>query len=153
LFQRRRYPNYRTVFSIQKNGFLVIKIGAGSHWGVCAVNLVVTGFWVFFGWVFEAALIRTRPPVEALYVVPVIAFLSLACTLVPLGALESLCSVELAAGEGVFRWSWRIWRWGRDTKVSQHDVTSVVARAKWYGNRLSITMNGKTYSLVRRLVR
>jgi predicted RNA-binding protein with PUA domain len=55
--------------------------------------------------------------------------------------------MELAAGNGIFRWSWRIWRWGRDIRVNQQDVTSVKARIKWYGNRLIITMNGKTYSL------
>ena len=55
--------------------------------------------------------------------------------------------MELSASGGIFRWSRRILRWGRDIEVRQHDVTSVTARAKWYGNRLSITMNGKTYSL------
>jgi hypothetical protein len=102
---------------------------------------------VFGCWVFGAALFRVQTLIEVLAFLAFVSFLLLWYTLFSRGLLERLCSVELAAGDGTFRWSWRILRWGRDIKVSQHDVTSVISRIKWYGNRLSIRMNGDTYSL------
>ena len=127
---------------------LVINIDAVSEWGFHAVALVIiTGAFLFGCWIFGVGLFRVKTPVEALSLLPFVSFLLLWYTLFSRGLLERLCSVELAASDGIFRWSWRILRWGRDTKVSQHDVTSVMSRIKWYGNRLSITMNGKTYSL------
>jgi len=55
--------------------------------------------------------------------------------------------VELSVDRGIFRWRYRILRWGRDIEARQNEVTAVMTKAKWYGNRLSVTMNGKTYSL------
>jgi hypothetical protein len=133
---------------MQKNGMLVINIDAVSDWGFHAVALVIiTGAFLFGCWIFGAGLLRVKTPAGALSFLPFVSFLLLWYTLFSRGLLKSLCSVELSAGNGIFRWSWRILRWGREIKVPQHDVTSVLARTKWYGNRLSITMNGKTYSL------
>jgi hypothetical protein len=133
---------------MQKNGFLVIKIGAVTDWGFHAVALVIiTGAFGFGCWVFGAGLFRVQTPREALAFLPFVSFLLLWYTIFSRGLLERLSSVELAAGDGIFRWSWRILRWGRDINVSQHDVTSVISRVKWYGNRLIVKMNGKTYSL------
>jgi hypothetical protein len=48
MFNHKRYPNYRTVSSMQKNGSLLIKIDAVSNWGFYAAGLmIVSGVFVF----------------------------------------------------------------------------------------------------------
>jgi hypothetical protein len=102
---------------------------------------------VFICWIFARGLFRARSAADALYFLPFVAFFLLWYRLASRMEMENLCSVELAAGNGIFRWSWRIFRWGRDIEAGTHDVTAIEAKVRWYGNRLSVSMNGKTYSL------
>ncbi len=149
LFQNKRYPNYRNVSSIQKNGsLLLIKIDAVSNWGFYTISLVITaGIFVCGLWIFMPALLKLRTFNEALYCLPFIGFLLLWFIGGMRIILQRLSSVELYAGRGSFRWSHTIWRWRRDIEARQEDVTAVIAKTRWYGNRLNITISDRTYSL------
>src|ERR1700733_8771090 len=147
LFQRKRYPNYRNVSSMETNGALIIKIDSVSNRGFYAAWLIVI-LGVFGGgcWMFVPAFFRVKTLTDALSLLPFIGFLLLWCGIGSRIALERLCAIELFAGKGLFRWSYRILRWGKDIEAREEDVTAVIARARWYGNRLNVTMAGRTYS-------
>lgn len=148
VFQHKRYPNYRNVSSMETKGALIIKVDSVSNRGFYAIWLIVIlGVIVGACWIFVPALFRVKTLTDALSFLPVIAFLLLWCGIESRIALERLCAVELFAGKGIFRWSYRILRWGKDIEARQEDVTAVIAKTRWYGNRLSISMAGRTYSL------
>jgi hypothetical protein len=148
LFQRKRYPNYRNVTSMEKNGALRIKISAVSNWGFYAGGLTIISA-VFAGgcWIFLPPLFSVRTLTEALALLLAIAFLLLWCGIGARFVLENLCSVELLVGNGIFCWRYRILRWSKAFEAQQRDVTAVTAKARWYRNRLSVTAGGRTYSL------
>lgn len=98
-------------------------------------------------WTFAPLLFEVRTRTEVLYCLLPIAFLFLWFTVGLRIILERLCSLELSVGRGIFRLRYRMSRWHRDIEARQNDVTAVTAKARWYGNRLNITMNGNTYSL------
>jgi hypothetical protein len=149
LFQHKRYPNYRNVSSMEtKNGVLIIKIDSVSNRGLYAIWLTVTlGVFVGGCWIFVPPLLRVNTLMDALAVLLPIGFLLLWCGIMSRVALERLCAIELFAGKGIFRWSYRVLRWGKNLEGREEDVTAVVAKARWYGNRLNVTMAGRTYSL------
>src|SRR5437764_7398972 len=148
LFQHKRYPNYRNVSSMETNGVLIIKIDIVSNWGFYAVLLpVILGVFVGGCWIFVPALFRVKTLTDAFSFLPFIGFLLLWCAILSRIALERLCAIELFAGQGIFRWSYRILRWGKDIEAREEDVTAVIAKVRWYGNQLNITMAGRTYSL------
>ena len=93
------------------------------------------------------ALFRVKTMTDALSLLPFIAFLLLWCGIESRIALETLCAIELFAGKGIFRWSYRILHWGKDIQAREEDVTAVIAKTRWYGNRLNVSMAGRTYSL------
>jgi hypothetical protein len=133
---------------MQKNGSLLIKIDAVSNWGFYAGGLmIVSGVFVYGLWMFAPLLLKVRTLTEALYCLVPVAFLLLWFIVGLRIILERLCSVELSVGSGIFRWRYKISRWRRDLEARQDDVTAVIAKARWYGNRLNVTMNGRTYSL------
>jgi len=133
---------------MRKNGSLFIKIDAISNRGFYAVFLmIVSGMFVYGLWMFAPLLSKVRTLTEALYCLLPIAFLLLWFTVGLRIILERLCSLELSVGRGIFRLRYQISRWRRDIEARQDDVTAVIAKARWYGNRLNVTMNGKTYSL------
>jgi hypothetical protein len=133
---------------MQKNGSLLIKIDAVSNWGSYAVGLmIVSGVFVFGLWMFTPVLFKVRTITEALYCLLPVTFLLLWFMIGLRIILERLCSVELSVKKGIFRWRSQISLWRRDLDARQEDVTAVIAKARWYGNRLNLTMNGKTYSL------
>jgi hypothetical protein len=133
---------------MQKNGSLLITIDAVSNWAFYAVGLLIVSGVVVYGLcMFAPLLFKVRTFTEALYGLLPIAFL-LVWFIVGLRLiLERISSVELSVRGGIFRWSYRIWRWRRDLEARQDDVTAVISKARWYGNRLIVTMNGRTYSL------
>src|SRR5678815_3136917 len=90
---------------------------------------------------------KVRTLTEAFYCLPFVAFLLLWFRVSSGIILERLCSVELSVGRGIFRWRYRILRWGRDIDARQNEVTAVITKARWYGNRLSVTIHARTYSL------
>ena len=149
LFQHKRYPNCRNVSSMEtKNGALIIKIDSVSNWGFYAAWLaVILGVFVGGCWIFVPALFRVKTLMDALALLLPIGFLLLWGGIMSRIALERLSAIELFAGKGIFRWSCRILRWGKDLEAREEDVTAVAPKARWYGNRLSVTMAGRTYSL------
>jgi hypothetical protein len=133
---------------MHKNGSLLIKIDAVSNWGFYAAGLmIVSGVFVFGLWIFVPALLKVRTLTEALYCLIPVTFLLLWFTIGLRIILERLCSVELSVGRGMFRWRYQMSFWRRELEARQDDVTAVIAKARWYGNRLNVTMHGKTYSL------
>jgi hypothetical protein len=134
---------------MQKNGSsLLIKVDAVSNWGFYAAGLmIVSGTFVYGLWKFAPLLFKVKTLTEVLYCLLPIAFLLLWFTVGLRIILERLCSLELSVGRGIFRLRYQMSRWHRDIEARQDDVTAVTAKARWYGNRLNITMNGKTYSL------
>lgn len=133
---------------METNGALVIKIDSVSNRGFYAVWLTVTlGVFVGGCWIFVPVLFRVNTPMDALAVLLPIGLLLLSCGIMSRIALERLSAIELFAGKGIFRWSYRVLRWSKDLEAREEDVTAVVAKARWYGNRLSVTMAGRTYSL------
>jgi hypothetical protein len=133
---------------VRKNGSLLIKIDAVSNRGFYAIGLlIVSSAFVYGLWIFAPVLFKVRTVAEALYCLLPIAFLLFGVMLGLRIILERLCSVELSVGGGTFRWSYQISRWRRELEARQDDVTAVIADAKGYGNTLSVTMNGGTYSL------
>lgn len=148
MLQRRRYPNYRTISSIRKNGFLVIKINAVSNRGFYAsALLIISAFFAGTCWSFAQMLHKVRTLTEALAFLLVFAFVLLWFVVGSRIILQRLSSIELFAGSGMFRFSHQVLRWRKDIEVPQQDVSAVTATVRWYGNRLNITMNGKTYSV------
>ena len=76
MFQRKPYPNYRTVSSVEKNGRLLIRIDPVSNWRSDAVGLIIVS--VSFGcgcWMFASAFFKVRTLTEAFYCLPFVAFL------------------------------------------------------------------------------
>lgn len=148
LFQHKRYPNYRNVSSIETNGVLIIKVDSVGNRGFYAVCLaMIWGGFVGGCCILVQALFQLKTPTGAFLFIPLFGFLLLWCGIGSRIALERLCKIELFVGKGIFRWSYRILRWGKDIEARQEDVTAVTGKTRWYGGRLSITMSGRTYSL------
>jgi hypothetical protein len=149
LFQRKRYPNYRSVTSMEKSASsLLIKIDAVSNRGFYAVGLtIVSGVFLSACWIIAVAFSKVRTLAEAVAVLPAPVFMFVWCMVGSRFILERLSVVELSVGRGIFRWRYQIWRWSRDIEARRDDVTAVEGKVRWYGNRLIVMMNGKTYSL------
>ena len=124
-----------------KNGALIIKIDSVSNWGFYAAWLpVILGGFVGGCWIFVPALFRAKTLTDALAFLLPIGFLLLWCGIGLRIALERLCAIELFAGKGIFRWNCRILRWGKNIEAREEDVTAGIAKARWYGNRLTVTI-------------
>jgi hypothetical protein len=134
---------------MEKSGSsLLIKIGAVSNRGFYAVGLtIVSGVFLCACWIIAVALFKVRTLAEAVAVLLAAVFVFVWCMAGSRIILERLSVVELSVGSGIFRWTYRIWRWSRDIEALRDDVTAVEAKVRWYGNRLNVIMNGKTYSL------
>ena len=74
-------------------------------------------------------------------------FSSCGIGLPPAWRWKTYAQLSLPPATGYSGVSWRIFRWGRDIEAGTHDVTAIEAKVRWYRNRLSVSMNGKTYSL------
>lgn len=146
--QRERYANYRHVSSTEMNGALRVEIDPVDACGFYVVWLAVISA-VFVGgcWVFAPALVRISTWTELSAILLVAVFLLSWSWIGIRIALQRLSHIELFVGRGSFRLSYWILRWRRDIEVRIEDVSAVESEIKWYGNKLSITVGGKTYVL------